>query len=268
MTRDELIDALAERAGVPRHSAQVFLHACFDVTKSLLRNGELVSLPGIGSWSPQRTADGTLVAVSYAASHPATSPAAFALEAFALHETAALADARHFIPAAALQAGSPVERIPVDLAEIVADVRRSFGLIEAGGQTSSVEEATRDDASASAALPSHEAAAEIPAVPVLSPSPDLEADEEEALLEMEMEAEGYQTDPLSDDAVFHRNRDQLYHPPDEPGRRKLLITAGILTFCVLVIIVYLLLDQGEPRELPGSAPVGAHAVACERHMRG
>jgi hypothetical protein len=190
------------------------------------------------------------------------------------------ADDRHFIPAEALQVKLPVERVPVNIAEIVAEVRRSFGLIEAEKETP---------------------------LPPIPPAVEAdEQDEEEALLELEMEAEGYQpamasapeagavwsedaaeamtayeqevqtesvtvpedehfgdTDPLSDDEVFYRNRDQLYHPPDEPGRRTLLITAGILTFCVLVIIVYLLLDQSEPRELPGSAPVGRGAVACE-----
>ncbi|MDX9758290.1 MAG: hypothetical protein RBU27_03935, partial [Bacteroidota bacterium] len=69
----------------------------------------------------------------------------------------------------------------------------------------------------------------------------------------ESQAEG---DPLSDDAVFHRNRDQLYHPPAESGRRSLLVTAAILTFCVVLIILYMLLDTTEPRALPGSEPVG------------
>ena len=206
----------------------------------------------------------------------------------------ALADARHYIPAEALQVDRPVERVPVNIAEIVAEVRRSYGLIEADEDILSSAVTQTEDVSSPAppAPPSPDAHADLPSAPVFSPIPvvdadeteadetesdeaesdeaeadEAEADEEEALLETEMEAEGYQTDPLSDDEVFHRNRDQLYHPPDEPGRRTLLITAGILTFCVLVIIVYLLLDQSEPRELPGSAPVGNRAVACEPHMR-
>lgn len=216
----------------------------------------------------------------------------------------ALADARHYIPAEALDVDRPIERVPVNIAEIVAEVRRSFGLIEAEDDSPSSAVTSTEEAFASvpSARPSLDAPADLPSAPAFSPLPEAEveeaeveeaeadepeiddaevdeagaheagaheagADEEEALLETEMEAEGYQTDPLSDDEVFHRNRDQLYHPPDEPGRRTLLITAGILTFCVLVIIVYLLLDQSEPRELPGSAPVGNRAVTCEPQMR-
>ena len=73
-------------------------------------------------------------------------------------------------------------------------------------------------------------------------------------------------DPLSDEAVFHRNRDQLFHPPEEPSKRPLILTAVILTICILIIIVYMLLDRTEPRELPGTAPVGlvaAHGAAAK-----
>lgn len=74
-------------------------------------------------------------------------------------------------------------------------------------------------------------------------------------------------DPLSDSEVFHRNRDQLYHPPAEPSRRKLMLTAVVLTFCVLVIIAYLLLDKSEPHAIPGRPAVGEQPAAASPWSR-
>lgn len=51
MTRDELVLALAWRAGIADHSARVFLHAFFDTAKQALRGGEELDLPGLGQWS-------------------------------------------------------------------------------------------------------------------------------------------------------------------------------------------------------------------------
>ncbi len=51
MTRDELVLALAWRAGIADHSARVFLHAFFDTAKQALRSGETLDLSGLGQWS-------------------------------------------------------------------------------------------------------------------------------------------------------------------------------------------------------------------------
>ncbi|MDX9758291.1 MAG: hypothetical protein RBU27_03940, partial [Bacteroidota bacterium] len=122
MSRDMLIDALAASRAVPRHSAQVFLHACFDVVKSLLREGRIISLPGIGRWTPIFDADGSLCAIDLRSSRDD----ALVMEV-AMREPAAL-DARHFIPAIALQPHFPPARTPVDVAGIVTDLLHARGL--------------------------------------------------------------------------------------------------------------------------------------------
>jgi hypothetical protein len=256
MTRDMLIDTLATRIDAPRHSAQVFLHACFDVVKSLLRSGEEVQLPGIGHWTPRRSPDGTLTAVACTACVPSMASTE------AAQEHPGGFDALHFIPVDALLQRSAAVPEPVDVASVVAEVRRLLG---GGGETEAhdtfatvvLEEerpedstvAVTDDADAPA---SDDISLLDESDEPLQDATDLSA-EDEALLEPDVE----EADPLSDEEVFHRNRDQLYHPPDEPGRKTLLIAAAILTFCVLVIVVYLLLDQSEPRDLPGRPAIGA-----------
>ena len=334
MTREELIERLAARADVPRHSAQVFLHACFDAVKSQLRSGAAVQLPGLGRWTPRLSEQGRLIDVTYTALVTETTPTE------AMHGPASSIDSRHFIPAEALESRSTVLREPVDVTVLVTDVRRALGhLPEEDGDVRPAHTAsaaaeqllhelplpdeTEDDGATAQtdpyALPTEglpieedddpgeeedspgedeeyfvdayasveeTAFASFPdeASPVGVDSdgvpPPLESEEDELLLEAEMEAEGYapaagggeaetveeeDEDPLSDTEVFHRNRDQLYHPPEEPSRRKLLVTAAVLTFCVLVIIVYLLLDEGEPHRIPGSAPVGTVLINGDPH---
>ncbi len=329
MNREQLIQALAVRIDVAPHSAQVFLHACFDIIKSQLRSGDDISLPLLGRWTPLHGEDGALTGVSYTALVQNRSDTAGEV----LHGPASSIDARHFIPAAALEHGNGVRRSPVDIASLVAEVRREYApdpIPDPVGTAVSdaVPASVRGDASPLAEDP-------------LPHAPAIES-EEDILLEAEMEAENYPGhtaaqeeadpaggelvetgideeyadlaevdsdpypgiddmqdpmtdsdvdaiidttidaspeaedpgdeegvddghDPLADDEVFNRNRDQLYHPPEETSKRPLLITAAILTLCVLVIIVYILLDHTAPRELPGREPVGMRAIAGEFH---
>ncbi len=65
MTRDELVTVLAGRLDAPIHSTRVFLHAFFDVAKSMLRNGESVEIGNLGVWEPEISENGELVAVRY-----------------------------------------------------------------------------------------------------------------------------------------------------------------------------------------------------------
>ncbi|MBE0644590.1 MAG: HU family DNA-binding protein [Bacteroidetes bacterium] len=332
MTRDDLIQALADRIDVPSHSAQVFLHACFDIVKSLLREGEEITLPELGRWLPMRSTEGILTGVRYAALVPAGTDSPIEV----LHGLASSIDARHFIPVQALDITGVNQRSPVDVATLVAEVSQQFAP-RLAAETTSGNEAVLDRDTTPDALP--------PTPPVIDTAADHTGmqpiSEADLLLEAEMEAEGYaveadarlleedypedaqdvveedypedaqdvveedypedaqdaveedypedaqdaveedypedaqqfigddpilaqdaipDVDPLSDEEVFHRNRDQLYNPPDEPSKRPLLITAAVLTLCVLVIIVYILLDHSAPRELPGSAPVGLRSM--------
>ncbi|MFA6233415.1 MAG: HU family DNA-binding protein [Bacteroidota bacterium] len=333
MTREELIQALAARIDVPPHNAQVFLHACFDIVKSLLRAGEDVTLQDLGHWTAGLKSGGILTSVKYSAS---VSGIAEGTEEVLLGPASSI-DAMHFIPAAALEIAHTAQRASFDIAALVAEVRESLS-------PSVIVRSTIDERAAEKGVPENSESEPMLEQPVLEQpmleqpmleqpmleqpmleqpmleqpvleqpmheqpmleQPVLEQpmlkqtmleqpmlkqtvpdSDEDRLLEAEMEAEGYEIqaphsqaetgmsfgdesdialaafrnasdkDPLSDDEVFHRNRNQLYHPPEKPGNRPLLITAAILTFCVLVIIVYMLLDHNEPRELPGSAPVG------------
>ena len=329
LSRDALIDALAARRNIPRHSAQVFLHACFDVVKSLLREGHDIALPGIGRWTPILGEDGILAGMDLSALRPEES-------LFEMTEgTAAHSDTRHFIPAIALNPYHPRDRTPVDIGAIVTELRRVLGIepvtvhgIESVTARGGAEHAMAVQTPAVTALEDpaysadtltmdevHRLELEIKAERDWDPeaAADTHTDDAEdlalaeaaddaedlALVEAADDAEDLAlveaaddaedptagdampdvwtgvsdpdildepdapadpvpdaTDPLSDTDVFHRNRDQLYHPPEETGRRPLLVTAAILTFCVLVIIIYMLLDQSEPRELPGSDPIG------------
>lgn len=316
MTREMLIDALSAQRDVPRHSAQVFLHACFDVVKTLLREGQAVSLPGIGRWTPLLDPDGTLRAVEVRPLHGEETLA----EMSVAMPTAI--DARHFIPAIALQPHFPPARLPVDVGGIVTEWRRMRGLdadVPDPGDVTTVDsdmghpaqlDADTGQLTAGDSDMGHLTSADFDALDfdTVEDNTDDIADDDHVLDaviigddsigdDVEMEESGLGAvdrdagdrdagdrdasdgnlsvgvsgldihdesgpaavparDPLSDDAVFHRNRDQLYHPPEESGQRTLRITAAILTICVLLIILYMLLDQSEPRTLPGSAPVG------------
>jgi hypothetical protein len=305
MTREELIDALASRVDAPAHSAQVFLHACFDIVKSALRAGEEVELPDIGAWKPRLDANGILIGVSYAAFVPAAPAVAQEVRFGPVTGI----DPRHFIPARALEISAPVARTSVDIAGLVAEVEAAFspGGIDAAGGTVKpegaigVRSATRPaeagelptdvgDPPAEAGdlpveavvAPEGTAGAPVDSVPAdeepsaggspaggpwLEPElvlaenagPGQEAGLAEEIIGAVDPVTGHADagrDPLSDEAVFHRNRDQLYHPPEEPSKRPLILTAVILTVLVLFIIVYMLLDKTEPRELPGTETVG------------
>ncbi len=313
MTREQLIQALADRVDVPAHSAQVFLHACFDIIKSQLRDGESVVLPLLGKWTPIRDSEGALNGVGYAALADESGR-----NGEVLHGPASSIDARHFIPAAALDSRNGGMRTPVDIASIVREVRTAFSpepetppAEGANSVASPVPDAASDTASSETArMEDFPVTAPMTASTVIEES----GSEEDILLEAEIEAEQYAgellseeyageatddadhaltaedyslaladpsdiaddeplygeapgeveeeaPDPLADDEVFNRNRDQLYNPPAETSKRPLLITAAILTLCVLIIIVYILLDHSAPRDLPGSEPVGQRAAA-------
>jgi hypothetical protein len=62
---------------------------------------------------------------------------------------------------------------------------------------------------------------------------------------------------FSDDESFHRNRDQLYHPPERQKSAGLLAAAIALTVVVVIIILYMVYSEPPARELPGvDAPAG------------
>ncbi len=335
MKREELIQALAARMDVSPTSAQVFLHACFDIVKSRLQAGEEVTLPNIGTWTPTNESGGKLASVRYAAFVPVNAevPESEAFPTDLMDGPASSIDTRHFIPASALNGKELKLPAIIDVATLVAEVRASFApaspdadsVVESDslsdtptientdlvGEADTIEAAVRADEVDIADDPEWVEEAELveEAEPLADGAVEVdntveinrpeEADflsEEDLLLEAEMEAEGYesleaqtdqavieeddsinegedsvsaeQQDPLSDDEVFNRNRDQLYHPPKEPSNRPLVITAAALTFCVLVIIIYLLLDRNEPRELPGSEAIGCLVVVPGRSSSG
>ncbi len=272
MTRRELIERMADRLQVPEHSAQVFLHAFFDVSKSMLRSGETVALGALGTWTPEHDPDGVFRSVIYAPSH-AASPVPVGEDI--VSGPASSIDSRHFIPAEALAIAHPSGRSPVDVADIVIEVQRGFAE-EAPMEETPVEEAPADAApeeeSVEDEYPGEEEYIE-EAVPGDTDAGDMLTDEgdflEEDFDEVEaegmeaesMEGHGIEDDEVEDDAVFHRNRDQLYHPPEERSNRALLFVALGLTLVVLIIILSLLFGSdekasfGDRRHDPNSATI-------------
>ena len=56
MTKAEVINAVAEQAGVTRGDAERSLAAFFDIVASAARNGDKVAWPGFGSFSASSSA--------------------------------------------------------------------------------------------------------------------------------------------------------------------------------------------------------------------
>lgn len=239
MTRRELIEQLAARLQVPDHSAQVFLHAFFDVSKSMLRSGETVMLGSLGTWVPEHDEDGTMLSVQYT---PSSQHAHAATGEEIVSGPASSIDARHFIPAAALALARSADRPAVDVEDIVAEVQREFGEEREGTERSGEERegAGRNDCDAvDEEYPSEDEYSVEDEYPVEEEYPV----EDEFLVEDDEQVED--DEAVEDDAVFHRNRDQLYHPPDERSNRTLLFVALGLTVVVLIIILSLLFGSDE-----------------------
>ena len=57
MNKSELIDAIADRAGLSKSQAENALNAMIDAVKNAVASGDKVTLPGFGAWSQsQRSA--------------------------------------------------------------------------------------------------------------------------------------------------------------------------------------------------------------------
>lgn len=324
MKREDLIRELSRQLDTPEHSCSVFLHAFFDVVKSMLRNGETVHLPHLGIWTPSmEPVSGKLTSVSFTSSSQTSTG-----EDHAVHGPASSIDSLHFIPADALETNGS-ETAPIDVSIIVGEVNRLF---------QSEDEAENGELDVDVPIRQRTRDLDIPTVPefqevlheddsppptwseetailrdeeeldptqindipvsgdhdgpdddvpdmldlddIPDPDPDetaqagIEADEDvlyddpraadandESGCDDESDAhdERYSgddtieesnagemkddeqpgEDALDDAEVFYRNRDQLYNPPEERGSRGLLITAIVLTVCVLAIILFL-----------------------------
>ncbi|MBR9974072.1 MAG: hypothetical protein KFF77_00685 [Bacteroidetes bacterium] len=180
-------------------------------------------------------------------------------------------DSLHFIPAEALQSNPGPVLETVDVADLVREVRRAFGQDEGSSpvipENGLPESATSEDvaiADEDIAITDEDIAISDEDVALMDDvaisDEDIAITDEDITITDE-DVAITEEDPLSDFEMFHRNRDQLYHPPAEPSRRKLMLTAFVLTFCVLAIIVYLLLDKSEPHQIPGRPAVGEQVVS-------
>jgi len=57
VNKSELIDAIADRAGLSKSQAENALNAMIDAVKNAVASGDKVTLPGFGAWSQsQRSA--------------------------------------------------------------------------------------------------------------------------------------------------------------------------------------------------------------------
>lgn len=70
-----------------------------------------------------------------------------------------------------------------------------------------------------------------------------------------------------DNEVFYRNRDQLYHPPQERNTRPLLIVALVLTAVMLVIVLSIIFGEDERPAMPGTGDAGVPAQTVIGRMR-
>jgi hypothetical protein len=66
-----------------------------------------------------------------------------------------------------------------------------------------------------------------------------------------------------DNEVFYRNRDQLYHPPQERNTRPLLIVALVLTAVMIVIVLSMIFGEDERPEVPGTGESGLRIVVTD-----
>ena len=56
MNKSELVDAVADRAGLSKSDAERALNAVLDSIESAVASGDKVTLPGFGSWSSSQRA--------------------------------------------------------------------------------------------------------------------------------------------------------------------------------------------------------------------
>jgi hypothetical protein len=277
--REQLILELSLRLGVPKHSAQVFLHAFFDSAKAALRTGDPLRLGGIGTWTPTIHADGTLNSIDFV-----PSAGTFAGDDVPASGPHSSIDTIHFIPAEALEAdASSTAATMIDVAELVEEVQSQFrssngqGNREAsaiplpppppddeipGDEEFSYEE---DDGFADNGMEGDEEIAYENEEYVHDQGIDTELTEEqersgenaddeeieddEGNKEIEDDEEAEQ-DP-DDDEVFYRNRDQLYNPPEERSSRRLLLIALTLTVIVVTILLFMFFGKEERPAVPG-----------------
>jgi hypothetical protein len=312
--REQLIRDLADRLGVPEHSAQVFLHAFFDAAKAALRTGDPLRIEGLGNWIPSLYEDGTLSSIEYVpvANEPAVAPVQGPVSSI---------DSMHFIPAAALESFSVTQNALIDVAEVVDEVQRQFtsgngrgsAIIDPDSDSSTVpalsdveDEDEPHDATdtieideqpqeiAPDSLRDEDGSTEFEtdqytssSVDDTSLSPaedgvgidtgeafngeDHEADPDHTMRAAPASTEttappGPETafqDPDTDEIddedteeedneVFYRNRDQLYHPPQERNTRPLLIVALVLTAVMIVIVLSMFFGEEERPVVPGA----------------